>query len=223
MARAAKALAKAAPQKPSGRLNKGARTKAQIKDAIAALINERGKNNLTLEDVCKRTGLTVGAFYFHFPSKEAAIEDVTIDFIRGFYGGMAEAPAQPTLHGEITQVIAASLKAVKDNPATFHLPYTVLPTSPAVYKVWLYARAALMERFAAAVARARGRPGEPDGQDHLAAQFLMAGLEGFLENAYFGADPLMGAVELDPAALTRDLAALWLSAITGEAAAAPTR
>lgn len=50
---------------------KGAATRAFILETAAAVFAERGFGATTLSQLIERSGLTKGAFYFYFPSKEA--------------------------------------------------------------------------------------------------------------------------------------------------------
>ena len=206
---------KAQGEKADGRESKGARTRQIIKDAILVLIGERETPDIKLEDVCARTGLTVGAFYFHFPSKEAAIREIVIDRLRSYFLAITEMPPKSSLFAEIHAIISHKLAVLLENPAAFRLPYQIIPTDWDVYVAWLQARGSLIERLASQIARARGHTQRANGQDHLAAQFLMAGLEGFLENAFFGQDEMMKKLDLRSPALARDLAILWHKAVTG--------
>jgi AcrR family transcriptional regulator len=216
MARPSKKKAsKTLPVKSDGRETKGARTREITKDAILELIAEHGSPDFKLEEVCARTGLTVGAFYFHFESKEAAIREIVIDRLRSYFQNIVEMPPQSFLFAEIYAIVSHKLAVLQENPAAFRLPYQIIPTNWDVYTAWLQARSALIERLASTIARSRGHAQRVDGQDHLAAQFLMAGLEGFLENAFFGQDPMMKKIDLRATNLARDLAALWHKAVTG--------
>jgi len=196
MARPSNKAPKTPMEKADGRESKGARTRQNIKDAILELIGERQTPEITLEELCARTGLTVGAFYFHFPSKEAAIREIVIDRLRSYFLAIIEMPPQSSLFAEIYAVISHKLAVLRENPAAFRLPYQIIPTDWDVYAAWLQARSSLIERLASTIARARGRAQRADSQDHLAAQFLMAGLEGFLENAFFGQDEMMKKLDL---------------------------
>jgi AcrR family transcriptional regulator len=215
MARPAGKAPKAPTEKVDGRESKGARTRQNIKDAILELIGERETPDITLEELCARTGLTVGAFYFHFPSKEAAIREIVVDRLRSYFLAVTDMPPQSSLFAEVYAIISHKLAVLHENPAAFRLPYQIIPTNWDVYAAWLQARSSLIERLASTIARARGRAQHADGQDHLAAQFLMAGLEGFLENAFFGQDEMMKKLDLRSAVLARDLAVLWHKAVTG--------
>jgi AcrR family transcriptional regulator len=208
--------AKRPPRQPGGSETKGARTRALIKETIIGLIDERGASyQVKLEDVCERTGLTVGAFYFHFPSKEAALEEIVIDFVSGFYGSMANAPKQTTLYGELYTIIAIFVEATVMQRTSFRLPYMVLPTSIRAYQHWLKERDAVIQRMADVIAHHAKRR-TASGQDHLAAQFLVAGIEGFMENAFYGSDSLMSKIDLRSDVLIRNLCLLWHRSVAGE-------
>jgi len=215
MAKPSNKSPKASGEKADGRESKGARTRQMIKDAILALIGERENLDITLEEVCAQTGLTVGAFYFHFPSKEAAIREIVIDRLRSYFLNITEMPPQSSVFAEVYAIISHKLTALQENPAAFRLPYQIIPTNWDVYMAWLEARSSLIDRLATTIARARGHGQRAEGQDHLAAQFLMAGLEGFLENAFFGRDEMIKKIDLRPPVLARDLAILWHRAVTG--------
>jgi AcrR family transcriptional regulator len=199
---------------------KGARTKALIKRVVADLVDEKGVDGVVLEDVCKRTELTIGAFYFHFGNKEAALEEVAIDSLETYYDGLIDAPENLNLYNEVHNILESSIEVHVRHPRMARLMYTMVPRSNRVYVHWLTARNRLIERLALAMARERdaGRadaaPVQPVGQDYLCAQYLLAGAEGFFENAFYGADPQFSKIDLKPANLVRDLAVLWYRSIT---------
>ena len=55
---------------------KGARTRARIVDAAAALIHERGVAGTTLEDVKKSAGVSGSQMYHYFPDKNELVQAV---------------------------------------------------------------------------------------------------------------------------------------------------
>ena len=193
---------------------KGERTRALIKSAVIELLGEKGQK-FVLEDVCARTGLTVGAFYFHFTNKDHVVEEIVIDHMRSYYGGAKDAFSNPDLFAEIFAVIWQGVMTHEENPAIYHLPYRVIPASVRVYNEWLRVRGAMIERFARSIANQRRGEKTIAGTDYLAAQFLMAGVEGFMENAYYGSDPLMDKIDLKPLAVSRDLSIIWYRAVLG--------
>ncbi|GAA0446387.1 ScbR family autoregulator-binding transcription factor [Streptomyces stramineus] len=55
---------------------RGARTRQQLLDAAAAVFLECGYEGASMGEITKRAGLTKGAAYFHFSSKEALARSV---------------------------------------------------------------------------------------------------------------------------------------------------
>lgn len=55
----------------TGSLERGDQTRRHILDVAAALFAEKGYAGSSFTDLVQASGLTKGAFYFHFPSKEA--------------------------------------------------------------------------------------------------------------------------------------------------------
>ena len=51
--------------------DRGEATRRHILDVAALAFAENGYRGISLNDIVRETGLTKGAFYFHFPSKEA--------------------------------------------------------------------------------------------------------------------------------------------------------
>lgn len=51
--------------------DRGEATRRHILDAAAGCFAEHGYRGISLNDIVRESGLTKGAFYFHFPSKEA--------------------------------------------------------------------------------------------------------------------------------------------------------
>lgn len=49
-------------------------TERKILYAALELMRERGFDRVSVRDICKAAGITTGAFYHHFPSKEALLE-----------------------------------------------------------------------------------------------------------------------------------------------------
>ncbi|WP_431953138.1 ScbR family autoregulator-binding transcription factor [Actinacidiphila sp. bgisy167] len=65
------------------RQERARRTKGLILHAAGSLFAERGYVGTTLYDVYTRAGVTKGAFYFHFPSKESLAEAVLASQVEG--------------------------------------------------------------------------------------------------------------------------------------------
>jgi AcrR family transcriptional regulator len=58
------------------RAEKGEATRARLIEVAGELFGERGYDETPIEEVLERTGVSKGALYHHFPSKEALFEAV---------------------------------------------------------------------------------------------------------------------------------------------------
>ena len=61
---------------PAAVTDRGEATRKHILSTAALAFAENGYNGVSLNDIVRETGLTKGAFYFHFPSKEALALEV---------------------------------------------------------------------------------------------------------------------------------------------------
>lgn len=72
------------------RNTRGNQTFYALKDSLLALLEEKGAAQITVDDICQRCGVTKGAFYHHFNSREellaqvytAKMNDYIVDKIR---------------------------------------------------------------------------------------------------------------------------------------------
>lgn len=70
-----------------------ARSKAALREALIALMEERGLEGFTVGDLCTRAGLNRGTFYNHFKDKEdllASFEDEVMEGLEAFRVKMQE-------------------------------------------------------------------------------------------------------------------------------------
>ena len=77
-------------------------TERNILQAALTLMRERGFDKVSIRDICKQAGITTGAFYHHFPSKEsllnkgfAPLDDYMEAALRGYE---ADEPAERLGH-----------------------------------------------------------------------------------------------------------------------------
>jgi hypothetical protein len=53
---------------------KGQRTREALKAVVVGLVNEKPLAEIKVGDLCERSGLSVGAFYFHFQGRDDALD-----------------------------------------------------------------------------------------------------------------------------------------------------
>ena len=73
----------------------GKDTERRILNAALDLMRDRGFDKVSIRDICKEAGITTGAFYHHFSSKEALLESGFApldDYMAGALAGHEEEP-----------------------------------------------------------------------------------------------------------------------------------
>ncbi|MCI4675888.1 TetR/AcrR family transcriptional regulator [Candidatus Mycolicibacterium alkanivorans] len=99
---------------------KGAATRAFLLQAAAEVFAERGYTETTMAELITRSGLTKGAFYFHFSSKEqlalAVIEEKQHQWIDSVQAAIS---AEPRAIDQLRLVARALVRIHRDDPSAF--------------------------------------------------------------------------------------------------------
>lgn len=86
-------------------------TRQSIIDAAISLFSKKGYGETTLAEVQQLAGVTKGAFYYHFDSKDAVAAAVMAEFhdkIRAAFRQAIDPPAQPTMENIIRGTFAVA-------------------------------------------------------------------------------------------------------------------
>jgi AcrR family transcriptional regulator len=94
--------------------------KPTILAAALDCFSEQGYAATRIHQIAERAGVTEGALYRHYPSKEAIARDLFITSFASFAGHMLEiARAGQRPDEQIRQVVRTSLAAYREQPAAF--------------------------------------------------------------------------------------------------------
>lgn len=85
--------------------------KDKILDCAIALINEKGFDNVSVEEITKKAGVSKGAFYIHYKSKEEIIEKE----INNSYGKFILNEESKTPFEKLEYFLIESVKEIKRN------------------------------------------------------------------------------------------------------------
>lgn len=80
-------VAQTTRQAPSGEDRRITRTRAALREALIELLEERGLESITVNDLCSRADVTRGTFYNHYQDKDAllaAFEDEVLSDVAEF-------------------------------------------------------------------------------------------------------------------------------------------
>lgn len=105
-------------------------TRKHILDASLRLFSQAGYDNTGVAEICSAAGVSKGAFYHHFPSKQA----VFIELLQGWLSGITEMMALDQQDGktipEILTVMAARMHDVLESAGG---------QLPLFFEFWLHA------------------------------------------------------------------------------------
>ncbi|MBE1551583.1 AcrR family transcriptional regulator [Mycobacterium sp. OAS707] len=174
-------------------------TRRKIIDAAASLFNDIGYSNAGLGDIVEHAGLTKGALYHHFSSKEAlaaAIIDEGSDILLKTFQSISRSPApalESIIHGVLVVVEMANAdKLVRMGAVLLRIFAKFSDVSTTNYGAWL-AEMATQTRRAQSEGDLRA-----DIDAQKAAEFIMSALLGaeLVSNALSGgADALERVTE----------------------------
>jgi AcrR family transcriptional regulator len=118
-------------QRLATKLDRQRRRRQAVIDAAAAVFAEKGYHGASTRDIALRLGMQQGSLYYHFPSKEAALEEVcqvgVADFVEGLVPIVAgAAPAGDKLRAAVANHLGP-LREKRDYVRVFlferhHLP-----------------------------------------------------------------------------------------------------
>jgi len=103
------------PQQRSGE------TRARILEAATRLFSSAGYNAASVDDICAEAGVSKGAFYHHFPSKQAVFLAMLDDWLKMLDLGM-EALRRPTVPEtlmEMTSVLPLAFASAENRLPIF--------------------------------------------------------------------------------------------------------
>ena len=104
--------------KAAAKLDRQRRRRQAVIDAAAAVFADKGYHGASTRDIALRLGMQQGSLYYHFPSKEAALEEVcqvgVADFVEGLEP-IVEGPGPPA--EKLRGAVANHLEPLRDKRA----------------------------------------------------------------------------------------------------------
>jgi AcrR family transcriptional regulator len=205
----------AAPAK-TPRLTQEARShlsRSKIIKAVHRLAMKKEVTEISVADICKLASMTTGAIYFHFGSKDGAIDEAIIDLVLSKYSRLdpsVELPLRELIGEIIDAVTEMHAKGGKQARAIS----AVINTRPRVYEAWLEGRRSVIARLEAAIRLHRGAQGlSLESSDYL-AHFVLNSIEDIAMDVFQWRNP-----NLEPFARSLDdwkerQCALWSWAVS---------
>lgn len=206
-------------------LPKGIRTRATIKDAALGLYGRLGWKGITLEEICQASGLTIGAFYFHFESKDALLEEMASEASSSYHQEIVSGIDWTADLFEIFyHIIENYYQSYVRNPVLTRLIYTVIMRRSTAYQAWRVNREVLRSNLEAAIDRAHQSPDDPGNGPTavFTAHWLLSSLEDFVWSVFIAkGNADLAEVASGPDVFVRQQATLWYRSVMGADPAHP--
>lgn len=202
--------------------SKGDRTREQLVTTIIALVNERPLDAIRITDICAPSGLAVGAFYFHFKTRDDAFDQIATAVVADIFDAALAVPHADDLFSEIAGILGEFYRAALEQRARIKAFFHILNARrhPLVRAAWQARRARFVDRlvlrFDAEVA-AGATP--VFASSNVAAHFLLGALERFYDDVFFlTIDDVLPVQAANFDVFVRQQAEAWVRIVTGASA-----
>lgn len=211
--RKAKPAPRRTPRRKRRRSAKADRTKESIKTTIRQLVSEKGYRLLRLSEIYQRTGITSGAFYYHFDSKEAAFEEAAADLVHDIYRSYAEIEWSDDLFADIRHLVGNISAAYMEKPLIMQALISTLYASSKVFQAFLRERSHLTDLLVERIETAREADGSINNMERTTAEFLLAATTSFLENVFLSRYPDLRGLRENPLETQLRISVFWFELI----------
>ena len=210
-------MAKGKPVVASG--TKGDRTRDAFINTIVELVNNGPLENIRVGDICAPSGLAVGAFYFHFKSKDDALDQLATSVVADVFDGALAIPHSVDMFSEAAGILSEFYRAALEQRARVKAFFHIMNARrhPNVRKAWMARRAAMVERLVARIDEERQQGGAPTFESStVLAHFLIGALERFYDDVFFlTIDDALPAEAANFDVFVRQQAQTWVRIIRG--------
>lgn len=197
--------------------SKGDRTRDQLIATIIALVNDRPLDAIRIADICAPSGLAVGAFYFHFKSRDDAFDQLATAVVVDVFDAALAVPHSADLFSEIVGILSEFYRAALEQRARIKAFFHILNARrhPQVRKAWQTRRMRFVDRLAARIDEAVADGATPVfAASSVTAHFLIGGLERFYDDVFFlTIDDVLPVAAGNFDVFVRQQARLWVRAI----------
>lgn len=202
------ALAPAVP--PRGRRQRAPQTRDAIKEAVRDLLATRRLDDLTVNEIVERAGLSRQTFYVHFDTKYSVIAALIADTGEGILDVWAPLfdGHGPIREEQVRELAAITIARWRERAALFTATIEGWHSDGEIHDVWNAVLERFAERFTARLRRHRS--GTPRRNDEMLAGALM---EAFQRCLYLGMSVPDSPFARSDDDLADMLAALWTRAL----------
>ncbi|WP_031466792.1 TetR/AcrR family transcriptional regulator [Sciscionella sediminilitoris] len=185
--------------------SKGDLREQAILDAAERQLSEDGLDGMTVETIAKAAGITRGALYFYFGSKNDVLAALVERTVSTLHADVTSAADDSTPGEALREGVRQTAQMWREHGTVMRAAIELSPVVPAIDKAWRPAVAAV----AVATRNIAEQAGVPAGNGPQEAAALTAALVWMTERSFYQATVTGGSLEDTAATLTH----LWLTAL----------
>lgn len=195
---------------PRGRRRRAPQTRLAILDAVGELLKSRRLDDLQVNEIVERAGISRQTFYVHFETKYSVIAALIADTGEGILAIWAPLfdGDGPIVEAQVRAVGKATIAQWRAQATLFSATIEGWHSDAEIHDVWNEVLARFEERFSARVRRHRS--GTPRRNDDMLVGALMEAFQRCLYLAMSVPDSAFARSDDDLADM---LAALWVGAL----------
>lgn len=187
--------------------SKGDQRELAILDAAERQLAEDGVDRMTVETIATAAGITRGALYFYFASKNdvlaALVSRTAVSVAEAVDRAMAGAPEDP--REALREGVFETGRLWAEHGAVMRVAVELTPVVPAIEASWQ----AAVSATAGATRKLLVNAGVPDDESPVGAAALSAALVSMTERHFYAASKRKGALENAAQTLTH----VWLAVL----------
>ncbi len=194
---------------------KGQSTRNMLNQVILDLVNERGYTNFRLKDLCERSGLTIGAFYFHYENKEDALREVAAETARELFASISSDIDSKPLEEGFKLTIRDFQRCYSDPQlqGAAKMMRAMIPADAYVTQVYFEERKKVIDNLVDVSGQERSKLGKRRGPERAIIEYLFCGLADFMEMVHLDGNDALQRSAGSPDTIAKRLGALWYEAV----------
>lgn len=191
---------------------KGERSRAALLQAVCAVLDDHGPQELTIAAICGAAGMSNGAFYVHFKDRALLLDELLTGFV-GFLQGRMRGASKDRPGDPVRAATHAYVELFRQNRGLMRCLVHHLDSFPEARAAFHRLNRDWLEGVVAAVERdlaRRGQAGAIPRDELIRRAYALGGMvDQYLSSLFLSGDPALQAVSDDPEAVLGTLNLIW--------------
>lgn len=200
------------PGRPT-RQSRGVRTRQKIKEALVWLLSDKDYADISIAEICRRAGVAVGGFYFHFERKDDLIAEVMREHSDAFWVRLAAALNYRDSYSALFHASTAYVRAFHDSPGLVRCFNQLAMIDPHYVRYWEGSARNWADRLIGLIQSCEGGGLGPIHE--LTAYSFLSFVDALLYSLYIDIDTPLAEAAGPPERVIEEIAVAWHRGLIG--------